>query len=238
MLPKSTVTTGTIIPNTATVVFDTNPSIETPTWSNTIDNNQPVSKVSPLPSTETLTSFAVQWSGTDVGAGIQDFTIYASDNGGAFAPWLINTAGTQAIYSGVVGHTYAFYSIARDLVGNVESGKTAAEASTAIVAPPDLVVTRSLSRDKSTNDIVAVVTIANTGGAAASNAQLTVAKIGSTVAKTALPQSLGVIAAGASTQVTVRFAGSAGSPRAATALTLSGTYTGGSFTATARITLP
>jgi hypothetical protein len=112
-----------------------------------------------------------------------------------------------------------------------------AEATTTIVTPPQLVVTRSLSRDQSTDDIVVVATIANTGGAAASNVQLTVSKIGSTATRTTLPQSLGTIAAGSSAQVTVRFTGSAGSPGAASAVTLGGTYTGASFTATARTTL-
>jgi Lactonase, 7-bladed beta-propeller len=140
--PKSIVTTGTVIQNTATIVFDVNPPINTPTWSNAIDKTKPVSKVSPLPATQTLYSFQVQWSGTDVGAGIQDFTIYVSDNGGAFAPALINTTATQGIYTGVGGHTYGFYSIARDLVGNVENGKTLAEATTRVIVdttPPVIV---------------------------------------------------------------------------------------------------
>jgi hypothetical protein len=135
VLPKSGVTTGTVIQNTATVVFDVNPPINTPTWSNTIDITKPVSTASPLPSTETTSSFPVQWSGTDVGAGIQDFTIYVSDNGGPFTPWLTNTTSTQGTYSGVGSHTYGFYSIARDLVGNVESAKSAAEATTTVSGP-------------------------------------------------------------------------------------------------------
>jgi len=35
-------------------------------------------------------------------------------------------------YNGAAGHTYGFYSIARDLVGNTELAKTAAEATTTI----------------------------------------------------------------------------------------------------------
>ena len=41
VMPKSTVTTGSVIQNTATVVFDVNQPINTPTWSNTIDNTKP-----------------------------------------------------------------------------------------------------------------------------------------------------------------------------------------------------
>ncbi len=35
--------------------------------------------------------------------GIHDLTIYASDSGGPFIPWLTNTSTTQATYSGVLG---------------------------------------------------------------------------------------------------------------------------------------
>ena len=134
VMPKSTVTTGTVVQNTATVVFDVNPPINTPTWSNTIDNTPPTSKVSALPTPELSANFSVQWSGTDVGAGIQDFTIYVSDDGGPFTAWLTNVATTQSTYPGAADHTYGFYSIARDLVGNIEAPKSAAEATTQVNA--------------------------------------------------------------------------------------------------------
>ncbi len=201
VMPKSTVPTGTTIQNMATVVFDLNPPINTPTWSNTIDNASPTSRVIALPTTEMSASFIVSWSGSDVDSGIKDFSVYVSDNGGAFALWLTNVAATSATFNGQAGHAYGFYSVARDLVGNVEPGKTVAEATTTVaVGSPQLVVTRSLSRDKSTNDIVVAATITNDGSATASNVQLTVAKISSTVTETALPQSLGVVVAGASTR--------------------------------------
>jgi Beta-propeller repeat len=102
--------------------------------------------------------------------------------------------------------------------------------------PANLVVTKTLTRAAS--QIVVVVTIANTGGAAAANVQLTTAKIGSTLATTVLPQALGTIAGGEIAQVTLTFPGSAGLPGAASTITLSGTYTGSSFSSTARVTLP
>jgi Dockerin type I domain len=55
-----------------------------------------------------------------------------SDNGGLFMPWMSNTVDTQAVYTGTAGHVYSFYSIARDLVGNIEPTKTAGEASTTV----------------------------------------------------------------------------------------------------------
>jgi hypothetical protein len=69
-----------------------------------------------------------------VGAGVQGTTVYVSDNGGPFTAWLTNTTAASATFTGTVGHTYGFYSIAGDLVGNVEAAKTAAEATTTITA--------------------------------------------------------------------------------------------------------
>lgn len=97
-----------------------------------IDQTPPSSRVSTLSSGQSSASFLVKWSGTDATAGIQDFTIYVSDNAGPFTPWLTNTTATQAKFTGAPGHTYAFYSLARDLAGNVERAKSAGEASTVI----------------------------------------------------------------------------------------------------------
>jgi len=126
--PKQGLATNTQIANQASIVFDTNTPISTPTWMNTIDNTAPTSHIVALPSIESSLNFVVQWTGTDVGAGIQDFTVYVSDGGGPFTAFQTNTAATSATFSGQAGHTYAFYSIARDLVGNVEAAKTVAEA--------------------------------------------------------------------------------------------------------------
>lgn len=136
VLPKPEVTTGTVVQNTATVVFDVNPPINTPTWTNTIDSTAPVSTVATLPSIANSLSFPLQWVGTDVGSGIQDFTIYVSDNGGPFTAFQTNTTTTSATFTGQVGHTYGFYSIARDLVGNVEAAKTTAESTTLVSGTP------------------------------------------------------------------------------------------------------
>ena len=102
--------------------------------------------------------------------------------------------------------------------------------------PANLVVTKKLARV--TNQIIVVVTIANTGATAAANVQLTTAKIGTTASTTGLPQALGTIAGGEIAQVTLSFPGSAGASGATSTITLSGTYTGSSFSSTARVTLP
>jgi hypothetical protein len=130
--PKPALPTGTQITDQATVIFDLNPPVNTNTWVNTLDNTPPTSQVTALPGTELCTNFNVQWSGTDIGSGIANYTIYVSDNGGAFTAWQTNTTATSAVYNGQVGHSYGFYSIAQDLVGNIEPGKSAAEATTQV----------------------------------------------------------------------------------------------------------
>jgi hypothetical protein len=102
-------------------------------------------------------------------------------------------------------------------------------------SPPSLVPSKTLARVG--GQVVATISIANTGGTDAQNVVLTVAKIGTT-SGTPLPQSLGTIPAGGSVQTTVTFPGSVGAPGAGSSLTLSGTYTGGTFGSTVRITLP
>lgn len=143
VMPKSATTTGTRIQNAATIVFDVNAPISTEVWSNAIDNNKPVSYVIPLAATQTTGNFTVSWTGSDVGAGIQDYTVYSSDNGGQFAVWQQNVTTTSGLFSGIQGHTYRFYVIARDLVGNMEASKSSAEAMTTLI----LSVTGDLNSD-------------------------------------------------------------------------------------------
>jgi streptogramin lyase len=132
--PKPALVTGTKINAQATVVFDTNPPINTAQLFNTVDSAPPTSKVTALPATENTTQFLVKWSGQDDagGSGVANFTIYVSDNGGAFVPWLQNTTLTQASYTGQQGHTYAFYSQAADNVGNVEPAHTTTDTQTTV----------------------------------------------------------------------------------------------------------
>jgi hypothetical protein len=169
--PKQNLTTGTQLSDQATVIFDVNPSINTPIWINTIDNSPPISKVTALPSNESSPTFTVQWSGTDLGAGIQDFSIFVSDNGGPFTPFQTNTTATSATFTGVLGHTYRFYSIARDLVGNVETPKTTADTTTTIstdAIPPTTVATAAPTANangwNNSNVTIALTASDNSGG--------------------------------------------------------------------------
>jgi hypothetical protein len=127
--PKAALPNASTIGAQASVVFDTNAPIATAALSATLDTIAPTSSVSALPA-QSYANVPVRWSGTDVGSGVASYTIYVSDNGGAFTPWLTDTTATSGTYSGTAGHLYAFYSVATDAVGNVQPTPSAAQAST------------------------------------------------------------------------------------------------------------
>ncbi len=148
--PVAGLPTGTEIRNIALIRFDVNDVIATnqidplaPQLGTdpekealvTIDAGNPTSMVDPLPPTVNAAAFTVRWSGADDagGAGIESYTVYVSDNGTDYVPWLLHTALTEAEFIGEDGHTYAFFSVARDHVGNVEADPASADTTTQVV---------------------------------------------------------------------------------------------------------
>jgi hypothetical protein len=126
--------TGTEITNKARIVLDWNDPMDTPLVINTIDADPPSSHVNPLPATQPQT-FTVTWQGDDgSGSGIASYDICVSDNSGPFNPWLSDTTQLSSEFTGTIGHTYSFYSIATDNVGYVEEAPPAADASTTVVS--------------------------------------------------------------------------------------------------------
>ncbi len=119
--------------NKASIVFDNNSSIATPTWSNTIDLTSPVSRVIGLSKTQSDTNFVLNWNGNDFGgSGVQNYTVYVSSDGSDYSIWKLNTTGISDTFTGQVGRSYSFYSTATDSVGNVEMKSPVVEASTSI----------------------------------------------------------------------------------------------------------
>ena len=90
--------------------------------STTPQTNPPVSAVFALPA-HSPSIFGVVWSGASyVGqAPIAYFDVYVSDNGAPFTVWQTHTLQTGALFNGVLGHSYAFYSVATDSAGNVQA---------------------------------------------------------------------------------------------------------------------
>ena len=132
VMPKTGLATGTEIRNKAKIIFDVNEPIETNEWMNTIDNSNPSSHVLPLDAVQYTATFDVQWEGSDDGAGIKDYTLYVSTNGGTYTAWMSNETGTLTTVTGQPGSTYAFYTIAQDKTGNTEEAPTEPDAITYI----------------------------------------------------------------------------------------------------------
>lgn len=106
------------------------------------------------------------------------------------------------------------------------------------VAPAsvNLTLQPQLSRDTS-NNIVARVTVTNTGTASALNVRLTSAVLGTTATTSPLPNP-GTIPAGGSAVAVLEFPASAGVPGTASVLRINGVYDGGTFGGNLRVTIP
>jgi uncharacterized repeat protein (TIGR01451 family) len=138
---RSALGTGTRILNQANIVFDVNAPIVTPIVTNTIDATPPVSAMTALPATTSVTNLAVSWSGTDAGSGIASYEIFVSVNGGSWTPWQVGATNTSAIFPAAYGNTYAFYSVAVDATGNVEAAPVVPGATTAVQQAGQPVIT-------------------------------------------------------------------------------------------------
>jgi RHS repeat-associated protein len=137
---KANLSTGSTISEQANVVFNPGEvdqsSLATNSFVNTIDSGAPTSSVAALPSTEP-TSFLLNWSGEDDagGSGIASYDVYVSDNGGSYTLFQSQTTATSAIFTGAVGDTYSFYSVATDNVGNIQQTPTSPQATTTVQIP-------------------------------------------------------------------------------------------------------
>lgn len=170
--PKADLPTGTRIENQAFVNFDGvgpyNPAPKEGPFVNTIDSAAPTSWIKLLPQTITSPSFTLEWEGNDTdGSGIRDYTIYVSENGMNYVPLLEHTTKTSIVFNGSFGHTYRFFSCARDNVGNIESVVFVAEAATTLLLPPQF-TTANLTVSPPMVEVGENVTISvlvnNTGG--------------------------------------------------------------------------
>ncbi|HET9325515.1 MAG TPA: T9SS type A sorting domain-containing protein [Candidatus Eisenbacteria bacterium] len=130
--PKSGMMTGTVVGNRASIVFDTNEAILTPVWTNAFDATPPTSAVGALPAVTQTLSIPVTWGGNDAGSGVKDYTIHVSVDGGPDSVWLDRVPQTSGYFSGAPGHSYAFYSVARDSTLLTETAPGEPDAQTTI----------------------------------------------------------------------------------------------------------
>ncbi len=117
----------------ARIVFDDNPFIDTNVYRNGIDTAVPSSGMALLPGTQDSRDIPLSWIGSDgTGSGIAGFDVFVSEDNGPYTRFLENTEATAAIYTGVYGRTYRFYTMARDHVGYVEAAPLLPDLTVAI----------------------------------------------------------------------------------------------------------
>jgi hypothetical protein len=119
--PRSTTSNGTAIANLAILTFDNSPQ-NTPTVSNTVDQTPPASHVTTVVPTSGGLSHTVSWT-PDNSPDVKDYTVCVAEDSGPYRAWRTNTTVTNdtlGASSDHHAHTYKFYSLARDQVGNIQ----------------------------------------------------------------------------------------------------------------------
>lgn len=104
----------------AEIVFDENDPITTPMAFLTVDADTPVSQVIPEIIAPDLNTLLINWSGTDIGSGIRDYTLFVSENYQEYKLALVETTETHFLLPATLGNTYRLFTVARDSVDNLE----------------------------------------------------------------------------------------------------------------------
>lgn len=117
--PYANLRGGTVINNSSTHQIGAQDPV-TSTWSNTIDNQKPISHVVHIAAPSNLMDVPLEWTGADDESGIASYSIYQNVLDGPYVEWLRLTTETSGIFHGGWGRSYSFYSTAIDRVGNVE----------------------------------------------------------------------------------------------------------------------
>jgi hypothetical protein len=170
VLPRQNLGTGVEVAEAAVIVFDNQPPIATPAWTNRLQYGAPSSEVLPFAGATTDPVIPVVWVGVPAtnGPGIEGFDIYVSQDGTGFYPWLEGTTLNEAVFQGTPGSSYEFYSVARDFSGNIEGTPASADAQifistntapamgllTNVVAAPDTRVVIRASASDAENDSI------------------------------------------------------------------------------------
>ncbi len=112
---------GTKISNRASIVFDNEGAIMTPTWTNTIDDTKPVSEmVSIVEVNDTV--IQLNWQGRDNATELWKYTLAVQvGENGVWSEILTDTLATSCMLRYYRDTDYGFCVLATDSAGNVES---------------------------------------------------------------------------------------------------------------------
>ncbi len=111
---------GVTISNRASIVFDTNDPIITPTWTNVTDTVAPTSEIRACEMLNDST-MTLRFKGTDNRSGVWTYDLYVQD--GPEAPWqkvAESIADSVYEFKGYTGIDYGFCVMATDSAGNYE----------------------------------------------------------------------------------------------------------------------
>lgn len=133
IMPSTTAQSGDTVYAQAGIYFDNNPPIITNEHFNTIDAFPPTATMHPLADIQAGNRFEISWEGEDedLGSGLRNFSIYASENGAAYRK-VADTTATQMLFEGEACAAYDFYVLATDNVGNRMPRPDEPQASTQI----------------------------------------------------------------------------------------------------------
>ncbi len=97
-----------------------------------LDISVPTGGVETLPATTVGTTINVASGFGDL-SGIRDYDGFVAVNEGGFTQWLTDSRAPSAVFTGEVGNTYTFYSLATDNAGNEQSADSAPRTTTRLV---------------------------------------------------------------------------------------------------------
>lgn len=117
---KNSLMDGAEISNRASIIFDNESPIVTPTWTNIVDAIAPASTITACEARNDSTML-LHFEGTDERSGIWKYDLYAQE--GTEAPWVKVAEGVESDeyeFKGFSGINYGFCVVATDSAGNVE----------------------------------------------------------------------------------------------------------------------
>lgn len=155
IFPNADVPSGAEILHKATIVFDTNPPIETNESRLVVDREPPTSNVKPLQPAYYNATFSVPFDASDATSGLKTVELWYAEKpiepvfgpqdlsrgGYQFNRYGVWESGTQEFqFTGRFGYEYRFFTMAFDQVGNAEWEETQIDALTSIPMPAVQVV--------------------------------------------------------------------------------------------------
>jgi hypothetical protein len=118
---------GAATRNAATIIFDANNPIVTPTWTNVIDKTRPVSRITKIRGTiatvrrHRLHELVVSYLGQDRESGVGGYDVYVAQGKGARRPVGLDIRSRSLIVTCLRGKRYRFAVVARDRAGNLQA---------------------------------------------------------------------------------------------------------------------